>query len=152
MFASPIAIAYSSFGSIVGFLQCWTRVGSSDPRPWCGGTAPRRYWRWKGLIGRRLATNQKIAAASKEASSMVAFRAICCTIATRSISRPSGRSLNQVASRRCPYRPRSPNLNAHAGLWVRSIKDECLSKVILFGERGLKFGHTRSGSRRPQTH
>jgi putative transposase len=34
--------------------------------------------------------------------------------------------------------PRSPNLNAHAERWVRSIKDECLSNVILFGERSLR--------------
>ena len=33
---------------------------------------------------------------------------------------------------------RSPNLNAHAERWVRSVKDECLSKVILFGERSLR--------------
>src|SRR5215471_9508035 len=25
---------------------------------------------------------------------------------------------------------RSPNLNAHAERWVRSVKDECLSKII----------------------
>src|SRR6202043_333951 len=29
---------------------------------------------------------------------------------------------------------RSPNLNAYAERWVRSVKEECLSKVILFGE------------------
>jgi hypothetical protein len=29
----------------------------------------------------------------------------------------------------------SPNLNAYAERWVRSVKEECLSKVILFGER-----------------
>ena len=34
--------------------------------------------------------------------------------------------------------PRSPNLNAHAERWVRSVKEECLSKVILFGERSLR--------------
>ncbi len=33
--------------------------------------------------------------------------------------------------------PRSPNLNAYAERFVRSIKDECLSRVILFGERSL---------------
>jgi hypothetical protein len=33
---------------------------------------------------------------------------------------------------------RSPNLNAHAERWVRSVKEECLSKVILFGERCLR--------------
>ena len=31
----------------------------------------------------------------------------------------------------------SPNLNAFAERWVRSVKQECLSKVILFGERPL---------------
>ena len=34
--------------------------------------------------------------------------------------------------------PRSPNLNAHAERWVKSVKDECLSKLILFGEPALR--------------
>ena len=33
---------------------------------------------------------------------------------------------------------RSPNLNAYAERWVRSVKEECLSKVILFGESSLR--------------
>jgi hypothetical protein len=33
---------------------------------------------------------------------------------------------------------RSPNLNAYAERWVRSVKEECLSQVILFGERSLR--------------
>ena len=32
---------------------------------------------------------------------------------------------------------KSPNLNAFAERWVRSVKQECLSKVILFGETSL---------------
>ena len=28
--------------------------------------------------------------------------------------------------------------NAHAERWVRSVKDECLSKIIPFGERSLR--------------
>jgi putative transposase len=32
-----------------------------------------------------------------------------------------------------PLPARSPNLNAFAGRWVRSVKQECLSKLILFG-------------------
>src|SRR6266849_2075771 len=32
---------------------------------------------------------------------------------------------------------RSPNLNAYAERWVRSVKEECLCKVVLFGERSL---------------
>jgi hypothetical protein len=37
-----------------------------------------------------------------------------------------------------PIPARSPNLNAHAERWVRSIKEECLSKLILFGEDSLR--------------
>jgi putative transposase len=33
---------------------------------------------------------------------------------------------------------RSPNLNSHAERWVRSVKGECLSKLILFGEASLR--------------
>jgi transposase InsO family protein len=34
--------------------------------------------------------------------------------------------------------PRSPNLNAYAERFVRSIKEECLSRVVLLGERHLR--------------
>jgi hypothetical protein len=34
--------------------------------------------------------------------------------------------------------PRSPNLNAFAECWVRSVKAECLSELILFGESSLQ--------------
>jgi transposase InsO family protein len=34
--------------------------------------------------------------------------------------------------------PRSPNLNAHLERWNRSVKEECLSKMILFGENSLR--------------
>ncbi len=32
----------------------------------------------------------------------------------------------------------SPNLNAYAERWVKSVKDECLSKLIFFGEASLR--------------
>jgi putative transposase len=34
--------------------------------------------------------------------------------------------------------PRSPNLNAHAERFVRSIKESCLDRLILFGEKSLR--------------
>ena len=37
-----------------------------------------------------------------------------------------------------PLPTRSPNLNAYAEHWVRSVKAECLSKIVLFGERSLR--------------
>jgi putative transposase len=33
---------------------------------------------------------------------------------------------------------RSPNLNSSSERWVKSVKEECLSKLILFGEASLK--------------
>jgi hypothetical protein len=33
---------------------------------------------------------------------------------------------------------RSPNLNAYAERWVKSVKEEALSKLILFGEASLR--------------
>jgi transposase InsO family protein len=33
---------------------------------------------------------------------------------------------------------RSPNLNAFAERWVRSVKEECLSRLIFFGEHSLR--------------
>ena len=34
--------------------------------------------------------------------------------------------------------PRSPNLNANLERWHRSVKEECLSKLIMFGEASLR--------------
>ena len=36
--------------------------------------------------------------------------------------------------------PRSPNLNAHAERFVRSIKESCLDRMIWFGEGSLRKG------------
>jgi transposase InsO family protein len=35
--------------------------------------------------------------------------------------------------------PRSPNLNAYAERWIRSVKSECLDHLILFGHRSLAY-------------
>ena len=52
---------------------------------------------------------------------------------------PSFRQLVEAENVKClALPPRSPNLNAYAERWVRSVKEECLSKLILFGERSLK--------------
>jgi hypothetical protein len=46
-------------------------------------------------------------------------------------------SPNPVISKRCRFL-RVPNLNAFAERWVTSVKDDCLSKLILFGEMSLR--------------
>ena len=45
--------------------------------------------------------------------------------------------LDAAGVKRVPLPPRSPNLNAYAERWVRSVKEECLSRLILFGEASL---------------
>jgi transposase InsO family protein len=42
--------------------------------------------------------------------------------------------------------PRSPHLHAYAERWVRSIKEECLSRFILFGEGSLRHALTQYGA------
>ena len=37
-----------------------------------------------------------------------------------------------------PLLPRSSNLNASAERWVSSVKEECLLRMILFGEAALR--------------
>ncbi len=37
-----------------------------------------------------------------------------------------------------PLPARSPNLNAYAERWVRSVKEECLSRLVLFSEASLR--------------
>jgi transposase InsO family protein len=47
------------------------------------------------------------------------------------------RLIDQAGVRRVMLPPQSPNLNAYAERWVRSVKEEALSRLILFGERAL---------------
>jgi putative transposase len=46
--------------------------------------------------------------------------------------------IDAAGVKRVPLPPRSPNLNAYAERWVRSVKDEALSRLILFGEATLR--------------
>lgn len=46
--------------------------------------------------------------------------------------------LNSVGVKSVKLPPRSPNLNAHAERFVRTIKESCLDRIILFGEHALR--------------
>lgn len=46
--------------------------------------------------------------------------------------------LKAVGIRAVKLPPQSPNLNAHLERWHRSVKEECLSRLVLFGERSLR--------------
>jgi putative transposase len=45
--------------------------------------------------------------------------------------------IDEAGVTRVPLPPRSPNLNAYAERWVRSVKEECLSMLILCGKASL---------------
>jgi putative transposase len=46
--------------------------------------------------------------------------------------------IDTAGVKRVPLPARSPHLNAYAERWVRSVKDEVLSRMILFGEGSLR--------------
>jgi putative transposase len=56
------------------------------------------------------------------------------------------RAIDEAVVRRLVLPPRSPNLNAYAERWVRSVKEECLARLILFGERSLRHALSEYGS------
>ena len=55
-------------------------------------------------------------------------------------------TVESVGAKTVKLPARSPNLNCFAERWVRSIKDECLSKLILFGEASLRRALAQFGS------
>ena len=54
------------------------------------------------------------------------------------LSRPTTGLLDESVIESVKLPPRSPNLNAFAERFVRSIKEECLERMILFGEDSLR--------------
>jgi putative transposase len=52
-------------------------------------------------------------------------------------------TIDEAGVKRVPLPPRSPNLNAYAERWVRSVKEECLSQLILCGEASLRHALTQ---------
>src|SRR5216683_609877 len=59
-------------------------------------------------------------------------------IETRCLTREFLEMLAHVGVKSVKLPPRSPNLNAHAERFVRTIKESCLERMILFGEGSLR--------------
>ena len=49
-----------------------------------------------------------------------------------------GETLGSAGIKSVMLPPKSPNLNAFAERWVKSIKQECVSGLIFFGEASLR--------------
>jgi putative transposase len=56
---------------------------------------------------------------------------------------PAFQQLIAAGVKRVPLPARSPNLNAYAERSVRSVQEECLLRVILFGEASLRHALTQ---------
>jgi len=67
------------------------------------------------LLGKRFLIHDRDPLFTRE------FRDLLATVGVKSVRLP----------------PQSPNLNTHAERFVRSIKEECLDRLVLFGEHHL---------------
>ena len=54
--------------------------------------------------------------------------------------------INAAGVKRVVLPPRSPNVNAYTERWIRSVKEECLARLILFGEKALQHALTEYGT------
>ena len=93
------------------------------------GIAPNPGEAWMMQIGRNL--TDPIDGALADKRFLILDRDSKFSLAFRDLLEDAG-----VEVVRLPYR--SPNLNAYAERFVRSIKDECLDRMIIFGERSLR--------------
>ena len=94
-----------------------------------GGITPHPHEVWMQQIARNVTMegwgflgNCKYLLHDRDAKYTASFRATIKAVGTKPVALPA----------------RSPNLNAFAERWVRSVKEECLSKLILFGESSLR--------------
>ena len=54
--------------------------------------------------------------------------------------------MDGAGGKRVPLPPRLPHLNAYAERWVRSVTEECLSRLILGGEASLRHALAQYGA------
>ena len=75
--------------------------------------------------------------------SRAAYRHLCNTTRDGQYYAAFQQLIDAAEVTRVPLPPRSPNLNAYAERWVRSVKEECLSRLIRFGEASLRHALTQ---------
>ena len=123
-------------------VEVWTRRGLqrfmvlffidlSTRKVQIAGIAPTANGLWMGQIGRNL--TDAVDGILNAKRYLIHDRDPLFTTEFLSIIAERG-----VQSVKLP--PRSPNLNAHAERFVRSIKESCLDRMIFFGEGSLRKG------------
>lgn len=105
-------------------------VESKTRRVHIAGSHPQLYGEWMAQMARNL--TDAVNSFLRGASHLIHDRDPLYTGAFLEILTSSG-----VTPIRLP--PRSPNLNAYAERFVRSIKEECLNRVVVLGEGHLRL-------------
>jgi hypothetical protein len=114
-------------GLITYYVLFFIQIGSRKVH--IAGITPNPDEKWMKQIARNITmadigflTNCRYLILDRDAKFCPAFRQIIKSAGIKPIRLP----------------PQSPNLNAFSERWVRSVKEECLSKLILFGEQSLE--------------
>jgi transposase InsO family protein len=106
-------------------------IGLASRRVHIAGIVREPYDAWMGQVARNLTDADAIDGFLISHRYLIMDRAPVFTAGFRALLAGSG--VNSVQLPR-----RSPNLNAYAERFVRSIRQECLSKVVPLGERHLR--------------
>ncbi len=102
---------------------CLCRMGQPSP----AGGQPREAWMTQ--IARNL--TDCVDGFLKQTRYLILDRDPLYTCAFRGMLKESGVNIMRLPSR-------SPNLNSYAERWIRSVRSECLSRVIPLGEHHLR--------------
>lgn len=118
---------WTSAGLITYYVLTFMRVASR--RVWIAGITTSPDSHWMGQMARNVTLADigflcgcRYLLHDRDAKFCAAFDGILEAVGIQAVTLP----------------PRSPNLNAHLERWNRSVKEECLSKLILFGESSLR--------------
>jgi putative transposase len=118
-------------GLVTYYILFFIRIGTREVQ--VAGLTPHPDTRWMRQIARNVTmadwgflTPEQYLIHDRDGKFSLAFQQVIEAAGVQCISLP----------------PRSPNLNAYAERWVRSIKEETLSRLILFGERALRHALT----------
>ena len=121
------AEVFTTSGLITYYVLFFIKIGSRDVH--IAGLKPHPNEAWMMQIARNITMDewgflqgQRHLIHDGDKKFSAAFRAIVRPMGVEAIKLP----------------PRSPNLNAFAERWVRTVKSECTSRLVFFGEDSLR--------------
>ncbi len=121
------AEVFTKTGLVTYYVLFFIKIGSRDVH--IAGVTPHPNEEWMKQIARNVTMDewgflhgQSHLIHDRDSKFCEAFRSVIKPMGVKPVKLPA----------------QSPNLNAFAERWVRSVKSECLSKLVLFGEEGLR--------------